>query len=232
MSKKEKNKKKYVSAFFSLLMFVAGIALDIVYAAVPFLQTTEGAMWGNVCLYSGIGLICAGILAMIICITVSGRSDRRRRFDAEPIPEQISPSNATYIPAQDRPSLVTVGAYQSLEDKFAEIAKMDRTQFVIYVARLFSHKGYQVKLTPVIDNHDVDLIVEKLGAVTAVGCMIADRILTKEDVARVYEGKNYYSVNGCMALTNMYFDRSAVDFAKAQRISLVDRNILANEFMD
>ena len=71
--------------------------------------------------------------------------------------------------------LIHMGERQSTEEKFAEIAKMDKTQFVVYAARLFGYRGYRVKFTPVIDNYDVDLLVEKMG-VTICAVMLTDRI--------------------------------------------------------
>ena len=143
----------------------------------------------------------------------------------------VDASNVTYIPSKEAYDFVVMGQYQTLEQKFEQISKMDKTQFVIYVARLFSRKGYQVKLTPVIDNHDIDLLVEKMGVTIAVGCILTNKILCKEDIICVKNGRSYYGVNNSMALTNMYFDRAALNFAKEENMSLVDRNILAEDFM-
>ena len=140
--------------------------------------------------------------------------------------------DVTYIPSKEAYESINMGKYQTLEEKFDQISKMDRTQFVIYVARLFSRKGYQVKLTPVMDNHDIDMLVEKMGVTIAVGCLLSSRILCKEDIVCVKNGRSYYGVNNSMALTNMYFDRTALDYAKAEHMSLVDRNILAEDFMN
>ena len=140
----------------------------------------------------------------------------------------VDAANVTYIPSREAYDFIVMGQYQTLDQKFAEIAKMDKTQFVIYVARLFSRKGYQVKLTPVIDNHDIDLLVEKSGITIAVGCILTHKVLC---IVCVKNGRSYYGVNNSMALTNMYFDRTALDYAKAEHMSLVDRNILAEEFM-
>ncbi|MCH5152274.1 MAG: restriction endonuclease [Clostridiales bacterium] len=140
--------------------------------------------------------------------------------------------DVTYIPSKEAYQSINMGQYQSVEEKFDQISKMDRTQFVIYVARLFSRKGYQVKLTPVMDNHDIDMLVEKMGVTIAVGCLLSSRILCKEDIVCVKNGRSYYGVNNSMALTNMYFDRTALDYAKAEHMSLVDRNILAEDFMN
>lgn len=137
----------------------------------------------------------------------------------------------TYIPSQEAYQFINMGTAQSVEDKFEQISKMDKTQFVVYVARLFSSKGYQVKLTPVMDNHDVDLLVEKSGVSLAVGCLLTNRVLTADDVKCVVAGKAYYPVSGCLALTNTFFDRSALEYARNQGMSLVDRNIIAQDFM-
>ena len=143
----------------------------------------------------------------------------------------VDASNVTYIPSKEAYDFVMMGQYQTLDQKFEEISKMDKTQFVIYVARLFSRKGYQVKLTPVVDNHDIDLLVEKMGVTIAVGCILTHKVLCKEDIVCVKNGRSFYGVNNSMALTNMYFDRTALDYAKEEHMSLVDRNVLAEDFM-
>ena len=141
-------------------------------------------------------------------------------------------TNVQYIPSKEAYEFINMGKYQTLDEKFDQITKMDRTQFVIYVARLFSRKGYQVKLTPVVDNFDIDMIVEKMGVTIAVGCLLANKVLCKEDITCVRAGKDHYRVHNCMALTNMYFDRTALEYARAEKMSLVDRNILAEDFMN
>lgn len=127
--------------------------------------------------------------------------------------------------------LIHMGERQSTEEKFAEIAKMDKTQFVVYAARLFGYRGYRVKFTPVIDNYDVDLLVEKMGVTIAVGCVLSDKVLSAQDVAPVAEGRRYYHASAVMVVTNSYFDRSALDYAKQNNLSLVDRNVLSQDFM-
>ena len=141
-------------------------------------------------------------------------------------------TNVQYIPSMEAYEFINMGRYQTLDEKFDQISKMDRTQFVIYVARLFSRKGYAVKLTPVVDNFDIDFIVEKMGVTIAVGCLLTNKVLCKEDITCVRAGKDHYKVHNCMALTNMYFDRTALEYAREEKMSLVDRNILAEDFMN
>lgn len=223
--------KRSVAAFLSVVALLAGVVLCILSATLPFFKTEGGATWRKVSLYGGIALAAVGIVGVIVCVALYRKEDKlkaRQQTQAE----TVSPdTRVTYIPAEEAAHLVTVGDYQTLDEKFVQIAKMDKTQFVIYVARLFSRKGYQVKLTPVMDNHDIDLLVEKMGVTIAVGCLLSNRVLCKEDIVCVRDGRSYYNVNNSMALTNMYFDRTALQFAQAERISLVDRNVLADDFM-
>lgn len=140
------------------------------------------------------------------------------------------PQGAQPVPRQS-PMLIHMGERQSTEEKFAEIAKMDKTQFVVYAARLFGYRGYRVKFTPVVDNYDVDLLVEKMGVTIAVGCVLSGKVLSAQDVAPVAEGRRYYHASAVMVVTNSYFDRSALDYAKQNNLSLVDRNVLSQDFM-
>ena len=151
---------------------------------------------------------------------------------AEPVPEPITyqPEDFQFFP-QEPPRITAVAPGQSITDKFNEIAKMGRAQFVVYVARLFSIKGYSVKYTPVMDNFDIDLIVEKMGVVIAVGCILTDKILSDKDIFSIAAGRSHYQTKNVIALTNMYFDRTALNYAKDEKMSLIDRNILAEDFM-
>ena len=71
-----------------------------------------------------------------------------------------------------------------------------------------------------------------MGVTIAVGCLYANRVLTKEDIMCVRKGKDYYHAQNCMALTNAHFDRTALDYARQERMSLVDRTVLAEDFMN
>ena len=89
-----------------------------------------------------------------------------------------------------------------------------------------------MKLTPVFDNYGIDMLVEKMGVIIAVSCVLTNKILSAADVEVANQGKAHYPASNAMVLTNMYFDRTALDFAKANKISLVDRVILSEDFMN
>lgn len=244
-------------SFFSLLILIIGVVLIVVYLTTFKGKQDIGSL---ILMWVAIGFNALGFVMTLICIIVFRVADLRdkKRTDqmldsfveetagntTQEQPQQqqsqneqtnqpyvVDGSNVTYIPSREAYDFIVMGQYQTLDQKFEEIGKMDKTQFVIYVARLFSRKGYQVKLTPVVDNHDIDLLVEKMGVTIAVGCILTRKVLCKEDIVCVKNGRSFYGVNNSMALTNMYFDRTALDYAKQEHMSLVDRNVLAEDFM-
>lgn len=140
-------------------------------------------------------------------------------------------TTVTYPTQPNTYKFVNMGQRQSVEDKFEQIAKMDKTQFVIYCARLFGLNGYSVKLTPVLNNKSVDLVIEKSGETIAVGCINGSRLLSVADVKPVLAGSAFYHTNKCMIITNMYFDKEATYFAQSHNVALVDRTTIIKDYM-
>lgn len=223
----------------SIVLILCGSVLTALTLTLPFFKATNATLM-EICLFGGIALAIVGIVCLPIFAVVVHKQIAKRKHAVEQMADveaQLDGSTTyngvavQYLPNQQAYDVANAAEYQTMDDKFEQIAKMDKAQFVIYVARLFSRKGYQVQLTPVVDNHDVDMIVEKMGVTIAVGCLLTDKIVGKQDVAKIFAGKEFYNVKNAMALTNMYFDRSALEYAKINHISLVDRNILANNYM-
>lgn len=164
----------------------------------------------------------------------------------EPAPAEVMPdaeaqldnsttyngSTVNYMPNKEAyAKAASTGRVQSVDEKFEQIAKMGKAQFVVYMSKLFTLKGYQVNLTPVANNHGVDMTVEKMGVKTAVSCVLSNKILGEEDVRRVEQGKQFYGTSRAMVVTNQFFDRNAAAYGKSQSTSLVDRNVLAQDYM-
>lgn len=248
MSKKKNEVKAFI--YCGIILSIIGVVMVILYLLDVFADDTLS----KVCIYGGIALLFGGVLfALAACADVydSKKKEPEERSQPESMPQpqpypqpvpQAVPAQETecappveenvhYFPSEDAYQLVNLGPKQTIEEKFNEIAKMDRAQFVIYIAKLFAIKGYQVKYTPVIDNYDIDLIVEKMDVVIAVGCILTNKVLSDGDIRCVAEGRRHYNANNVMVLTNMYYDRTALNFAKQEQMSLVDRNILAEDFM-
>jgi HJR/Mrr/RecB family endonuclease len=150
---------------------------------------------------------------------------------ASPPPDVHAAPRVNYIPSQNVYDFVNVGKVQTIEEKFDQIGKMDQAQFVIYFAKLFSIKGYNVKLTPVADNFGIDMLVEKAGTAIAVSCVRSQIVLSADALAAAINGRNHYGTYHAMVLTNTFFDRSAVELAKKEGLSLVDREVLIDEFL-
>lgn len=241
--------KYFVWMVLSLLAGLAAIVLPNVFS-----EAIE-ELFVTILLVVGIVLLFLALLCLLVGLVEKNKCKKATvEQPSEPVPVNLDVMNqpapiampsmnptsyaayvpeerVRYIPSENVYNFIHMGDRQSVEEKFNEISKMDKTQFVIYVARLFSRKGYQVKFTPVLDNFNIDLIVEKMGVTIAVGCILTTKVLCESDIKCIKEGSVRYPVSNVMTLTNMYFDKTAVDFAKRERMSLVDRNILAEDFM-
>lgn len=189
----------------------------------------------NIVMYVGIGVAVIGVILLVSAIIMgkSGRKAQSQQRDNEPTIERVDDVTVepTFVFQPESYEFVTVGRRQSNEEKFNEIGKMGKTQFVIYMCKLFSLNGYEVTYTPVAGNNNIDLIVKRDGVTRAVGCLLANKVMCDEDIKPVYDGQGFYDVDGVMVVTNMYFDRTALNFAKAHKITLIDRNILIEQYM-
>lgn len=138
-----------------------------------------------------------------------------------------------YIPQQSVFQFMNAGTRQPMEEKFQQIYHMDHSQFVMYVARLFAARGFVVKLTPVVDNHGIDMVVERDKSSFAVTCINRhNKLVSKEDVEYLANISKLVQVKEIMILTSSYFDRSALDFIRAKKFSAVDRTILEEDFIN
>ena len=251
-SNKTKSKAHHKAIEFAIILLffgVVAILLSVFFFSKEMVINPALEPINTYCFFIGMGVCALALLIMIIAISSGIKRNKKQKAKqhsaSQPtdVPTDVEVSldsptttsggtTVTYVPSQEAPTFIEMGSHQTLEEKFEQIAKMDKTQFVIYVARLFSRKGYQVKLTPVFDNYGVDMLVEKMGVIIAVSCVLTNKILGASDIQSLADGKTHYPASNAMVLTNMYFDRTALDFAKANKISLVDRVILSEDFMN
>lgn len=208
-------------AFLSIVLFLLGLAGIACYFLIRYklfgiAAGMEEDLATTLSLVSlEIGALCAvlGFVAIIVCAVKLSKVEKQIKAEEKAAAE------------------ADAKAVQPIDEKFAQIARMDKTQFVVYVARLFSRKGYAVKLTPVADNYCIDMLVEKQGTITAVSVVQSTGLLGKNDVACVCEGRRHYPANNAMVLTNSYYDSSAVDYAREHGLALVDHNVLTSQYM-
>lgn len=233
MAKKKSNSALTLFLVGILFIFVGGGALGL--ALIFGSEATDNKLLFDIIMYVGIGVAALGIILLVSGIVAGRRGKSRSQQKTEEVViERVDDKilEPTEIFQPDTYEFVTVGRRQSTEEKFNEIGKMGKTQFVIYMCKLFSLQGYEVTYTPVAENNNIDLLVKRDGVTRAVGCLLANKVMCAEDVKPVYAGKDFYEVDGLMIVTNMYFDRTALDFAKAHKITLVDRNILIDQYMN
>lgn len=234
MAKKKSNSAITLLLVGILFIFVGGGALGL--ALIFGSEATDNKLLFDIIMYVGIGVAALGLILLVSGIVTGkrGGKSRSQQKNEDVVIERVDDKilEPTEIFQPDTYEFVTVGRRQSTEEKFNEIGKMGKTQFVIYMCKLFSLQGYEVTYTPVAENNNIDLIVKRDGVTRAVGCLLANKVMCAEDVKPVYAGKDFYEVDGLMVVTNMYFDRTALDFAKAHKITLVDRNILIDQYMN
>ena len=178
-------------------------ALTLLFVGILFIFVGGGAL-GLTLMFGGsdpdkeqlfkiLTYVCAGVAVLGVILLIAGIvSGKRRRkqssaqvVDEAPSPERIDNGAAVepdYVFRPESYEFVTVGRRQSTEDKFNEIGKMGKTQFVIYMCKLFSLKGYEVTYTPVADNHEIDLVIKRDGVIRAVGCLLANKVMCAEDI--------------------------------------------------
>lgn len=233
MAKKKSNSALTALLVGILFIFVGGgvVGLSLMLGS----NNPDNAKLFNIIMYVAIGVAALGLILLIAGIVSGKRANRAARQSTDNVVTEKADDKALEPTQVFEPAtydFVTVGRRQSNEDKFNEIGKMGKTQFVIYMCKLFSLKGYEVTYTPVVENNNVDFIVKRDGVARAVGCLLANKVMCVEDIKPVYTGKDFYEVDGVIVVTNMYFDRTALDFAKAHKITLIDRNILIEQYMN
>lgn len=121
---------------------------------------------------------------------------------------------------------------QTVEDKLNELKKMDHVQFEFFVSNIYRLKGCSVKLTPVVDNFGIDMIVELHGHTTGVRCILTDKILTRKIIDDTLTALHYYPIMDVTIVTNGYFDADAVKYQRNnQAVALVDKDLLIENFL-
>ena len=120
---------------------------------------------------------------------------------------------------------------QTLAEKLEQLKKLDHIQFEHYISRLLAIKGYEVKFTPVVDDGGCDMVVSRKGQVTAVRCLLSKELVGKDKIEETLSALNNYLAHDTMLITDNFFTREALRFAKKKPIILVDRKGLIDDFL-
>lgn len=109
----------------------------------------------------------------------------------------------------------------------ARVDKMEGHEFEHFTADLLRKLGYErVEVTPGSGDQGVDVIAVKDGKRYAIQCKRYGQKLGNKPVQEVHTGKQFYSCQVGVVITNNYFTKGAEDAARRVGVELWDRDTL------
>jgi len=112
-----------------------------------------------------------------------------------------------------------------------DIDKMDGRTFEQYVESIYKRKGYKTKRTPYKGDFGGDVIIEKDGVKAVVQAKRWKRRLGVKAVQEVVAARGDYGCDEAIVLSNSDFTEQAVELARRNRVTLVGRKRLLDEFV-
>lgn len=103
---------------------------------------------------------------------------------------------------------------------------MSGKEFEQAIANLFKCMGYQVSTTPITGDQGVDIITIRNGTRIGIQAKCYTGKVGNSAIQEVVAGKQYYYLDRCMVITNSQFTKSAIELAKANNVTLWDRDVL------
>jgi restriction system protein len=113
----------------------------------------------------------------------------------------------------------------------AELDQLNGVDFERYLVLLFGKLGYTVQHTPAQGDYGADLILQKAGVQTAVQAKRHQRAVGIKAVQEVVAAKEYYRCEQAMVVTNNYYSQAAQALAKANQVTLWDRDTLVKQLL-
>lgn len=106
------------------------------------------------------------------------------------------------------------------------IDKYSGAEFEAFVGSLFEADGYQVELTQASNDKGIDIIAKRNGISVGIQCKRYSSNIGISAVQEVFAGKNFYSLDKALVVTNRSFTKAAKDLADSTGVILWDRVIL------
>ena len=108
-----------------------------------------------------------------------------------------------------------------------DIDGLDGIQFENFLADRFRSAGFNVMLTPPTRDQGADLLLttDNGGSIVVQAKKYNGKVSNKA-VQEIVAAKNYYQADQAIVVTTSYFTQSAVDLAKANDVTLWDRDEL------
>lgn len=122
----------------------------------------------------------------------------------------------------------------SIEQQFSigDIDNMAGHEFENFLKKLFEKLGYIVEQTKLTGDQGADLILNKSGEKTVVQAKRSKSKISNGAVQEISASLSYYNATKGMVITNNYFTLSAIELAKSNKISLIDRDALQKLIKD
>lgn len=108
---------------------------------------------------------------------------------------------------------------------------MSGQEFERAISEIFKNMGYLVTLTPSTGDQGIDIIAVRNGTRIGIQTKCYTGKVGNSAVQEVVAGKDYYSVNRCMVVTNSTFTSAAIELARANNVILWDRYILEEKLL-
>lgn len=104
-----------------------------------------------------------------------------------------------------------------------DLDHMSGYDFERFLKSLFAYKGYTVEHTSLSNDQGADLVVLKFGIKTVIQAKRSGSKIGNKAVQECVAAINHYQANNGMVITNSEFTTPAINLAKSNGITLVDR---------
>ena len=106
---------------------------------------------------------------------------------------------------------------------------MDDREFIEYNAYLYKKLGYFMDLPKSKEDLGCDIIARKKQEVICIKCISGVETIDLLPLQQVYGSLNLYKANKGMIVTTGSFTERAKQFAKANKVDLVDQELLIKQ---
>ena len=113
----------------------------------------------------------------------------------------------------------------------ADIDTMDGKTFEEYLEVLFAKLGYKVERTRYVGDYGADLITQKDGVKTVIQAKRYGKTVGIKAVQEAVAAKGMYGCTEAMVVTNSTFTQAAKELARANRVTLWDRDRLVDTLL-
>ena len=107
-----------------------------------------------------------------------------------------------------------------------EIDRMDGRTFEKYLEVLFKKLGYRVELTKYVGDYGADLVTRKDGVKTVIQAKRYKKSVGVKAIQEAVAAKGYYGCEAAMVVTNSTYTKQALELARANYVTLRDREWL------